>query len=298
MALRDILNLAGPPRDVPLLVRLRILSGGFLNQFGWLFFGLGLVFVWAFTLNADLTSWYRFRGKIDTAQGKVLYSKKTRYSVGGSKHSRGTPVYAIHYAFTGPDGIEHKGISFKTGKQLSQGKTVTIEYPQGNPQTSRIKGMRRKPVGLFGLLPVLFPLIGLLFITIGIRKGIKANRLLALGEQTTGRLKSKEKTNTKVNNKPVYKLTFEFDTPEGMTCEAIAKTHNTAKLEDQAQEPLLYDPMRPSYAVMLDDLPGNPRIMENGSINAGPTLKTIKTLFIPLATIIGHGIYIVLKFLS
>jgi hypothetical protein len=31
---------------------------------------------------------------------------------------------------------------------------------------------------------------------------------------------------------------------------------------------------------------------------AGPATKTIKALFIPLATIIGHGIYIVLKFLN
>jgi hypothetical protein len=241
MAVHNILNLAGPPRDVPLSVRLRVLLGGFLNQFGWFFFGFGLVFVWAFTVNADLTSWYRFRGHLDTAQGKVLYSEKTKFSA---------------------------------------------------------EGMRRKPIGFAGLIPVLFPVFGLLLISGGIKKGIKANRLLALGEQTTGRLKSKEKTNTKVNKKPVYKLTFEFNTSEGMTYEATAKTHDTAKLEDQTQEPLLYDPMRPYYAVMLDDLPGNPRIMENGNIHAGRAANTIKVLVIPLVTIIGHSIYIYLKFLS
>ncbi len=298
MAVHNILNLAGPPRDVPLLVRIRILFGGFLNQFGWFIFGFGLVFVWAFTVNADLTSWNRFRGPLDTNEGKVLYSEKTKFSAGGSKHRKGTPVYAIHYTFTGPDGAEYKGLSFNTGRQLKEGQKVTIEHLQGNPQISRIKGMRRKPVGFAGLIPVLFPFVGLLLIFGGIRKGLKANRLLALGEQTTGRLKSKEKTKTEVNKKPVYKLTFEFNTPEAMTYEAVAKTHDTAKLEDQAQEPLLYDPIRPSYAVMLDDLPGNPRIMENGTIHAGPAANTIKVLIIPLATIIGHGIYIYLKFLS
>jgi hypothetical protein len=298
MAVHNILNLAGPPRNVPLSVRLRVLFGGALNQAGWFFFGFGLAFVWAFTLNADLTSWYRFRGQLDTAQGKVIYSKKTLFSKGGSKHSKGTPVYAIHYAFTNPDGTEYKGLSYKTGKQLNEGKTVTIEYPQGKPQTSRIKGMRQKPVGFFGIFPVVFPMIGLLFIIGGIKKGIKANRLLTLGEQTTGQLKSKEKTNTKVNKKPVYKLTFEFNTAEGMTYETVAKTHETGKLEDQAQEPLLYDPVLPSYAVMLDDLPGAPRINDTGNIQAGSASKTIMTLIIPLATIIGHGIYIYLKFLS
>jgi hypothetical protein len=298
MAVHNILNLAGPPRDVPLLIRLRILLGGFLNQFGWIFFGFGLIFVWAFTLNADLTSWYRFRGPLDTTQGKAIECKKTLFSEGGSKHRKGTPVYAIHYAFTADDGTEYTGLSYITGKQFKQGQEVTVEYPQGKPQTSRIKGMRRKPVGLFGILPILFPLIGLLFITIGIRKGHKANRLLALGEQTTGRLKSKERTNTKVNKKTVYKLTFEFNTPEGITYEALVKTHETAKLEDQTEEPLLYDPIQPSYAVMLDDLPGAPRIRENGTIQAGSAAGMIMLLIIPLATIIGHGIYIYLKFFS
>lgn len=298
MTFHNIFILAGPPRSVPLLVRLRVLLGGFLNQFGWIFFGFGLVFVWAFTLNADLTSWYRFRGPLDTTEGKAIDCKKTLFSEGGSENSKGTPVYAIHYAFTAADGKEYKGLSYITGKQFEQGQKVTIEYPQGKPQTSRIKGMRQKPVGPFGIFPVVFPMIGLLFIIRGIKKGIKANRLLTLGEQTTGRLKSKEITNTKVNKKPVYKLTFEFNTPEGKTYETLVKTHETGKLEDQAEEPLLYDPVRPSYAVMLDDLPGNPRINDNGNIQAGSASVTIMVLIIPLATIIGHGIYIYLKFLS
>ena len=298
MAVYNILNLAGPPRNVPLSVRLRVLFGGVLNQAGWFFFGFGLAFVWAFTLNADLTSWYRFRGQLDTTEGKVIYSKKTLFSEGGSKHSKGTPVYEIHYSFSAPDGTEYKSVSYKTGTQFEQGQKVTIEHPQANPQTSRIKGMRQKPVGLFGIFPVVFTMFGLLFIIGGIKKGIKANRLLALGEQTTGRLKSKEKTNTKVNKKPVYKLTFEFNTLEGMTYETMVKTHETGKLEDQTEEPLLYEPMRPSYAVMLDDLPGAPRIQENGNIQAGSVAITIMALIIPLATIIGHGIYIYLKYLS
>lgn len=298
MAVHNIFNLAGPPRSVPLSVRLRILLGGFLNQFGWIFFGFGLVFVWAFTLNADLTSWHRFRGQLETSEGKVIDCKKTLFSEGGSKHRKGTPVYEIHYDFTIADGSEYKGLSYITGKQFEQGQKVTIEYPQGKPQTSRIKGMRQKPVGLFGIFPVVFPMIGLLFIIRGIKKGIKANRLLTLGEQTTGKLKSKERTNTKVNKKPVFKLTFEFNTPEGMTYETLVKTHETGKLEDEAEEPLLYDPVLPSYAVMLDDLPGNPRIMENGTIQAGSAAGVIMLLIIPLATIIGHGIYIYLKFIN
>jgi hypothetical protein len=158
--------------------------------------------------------------------------------------------------------------------------------------------MCRKPVGLIGLIPPIFIIAGALLVFRAIKKRFKANRLLALGEQTTGRLKLKKKMRESKNGRHVYKLTFEFNTPEGMTYQAMARTHQTAKLQDQAEEPLLYDPMRPSYAVMLDDLPGNPRIMENGTTQAGSASKTIITLIIPLATIIGHGIYIYLKFLN
>jgi hypothetical protein len=59
----NLLNLAAPPRPVPLSVRVVILFGGFMNQFGWLFVGFGLIFVWVFTLRADVTSWFYFRGQ-------------------------------------------------------------------------------------------------------------------------------------------------------------------------------------------------------------------------------------------
>lgn len=127
MVVRDILNIAGPPRPVPLLVRLRVLFGGFINQFGWFFFGFGLIFVWAFTLKADLTSWYVFRGRLENAEGVITTSRKTNMSVGGSKHSDGMPVYGHSYRFVGPDGIEYKGISYQTGGGLREGQKVTIE---------------------------------------------------------------------------------------------------------------------------------------------------------------------------
>jgi hypothetical protein len=36
-------DMAGPPRCVPLLVRLRVLFGGALDTFGWFFLGFGLI---------------------------------------------------------------------------------------------------------------------------------------------------------------------------------------------------------------------------------------------------------------
>jgi hypothetical protein len=259
-----------------------------------------MIFVWAFTLNADLTSWYHFhfRGRLETVEGTVLRSKKTSFSTGGSEHSDGTPIYANHYSFVGPGEVEYEGVSYRTSRELKKGRKVTVEYPPGEPQVSRIKGMWRRPVGPFGLMPVIFPFVGLCLTTVGLRKGISGNRLLTIGRQTTGRLKSKIRTGTKIDDRNVFKLTFEFTTPDGTGHEAIGKTHKPKQLEDEAEEPLLYDPIRPSYAVMLDALPGTPRIDENGNIRAGSARAALLCLAIPAATILGHATYIYVKFLA
>jgi hypothetical protein len=285
-------TLGGPPRHVPLPVRLKVLFGGFLNQFGWVFFGFGFIFVWAFTLQADLTSWYVFRGELAATEGTIIESRETNMRVNETR------VYEHKYSFIGADGLEYTGACYKTGGSLRNGQKVTIEYKQDNPETSRVKGMRRGVIGLFGLMPIIFPVIGLCFIIAGIRKGVKACHLLRHGEQTTGELISKDRTGTKVNDEPVYKLTFEFAASDGTVNQAVAKTHRPEVLEDEEHEPLLYDPSRPEYAVMLDDLPGNPRIDTAGNIRAGSAVGALLALFIPAVTLIGHGIYIYLRFVQ
>jgi hypothetical protein len=238
---------------------MKVLLGSFFVQFGCLFFGFGMIFVWAFTLNSDLTSWYHFRGPLETVEATVHDSKQTAFSVGGSKRRRGTPIYANHYWFVGPGEVEYEGVSYRKGRQLEQGQKVTVEYPPGQPQRSRIKGMRTSPVGLFGLMPIIFPVVGLCLMIVGLGRGITGNRLLAIGQQTTGKLKSKVTTATKINSQ---------------------------------------DPSRPSNAVMLDALPGSPRIDESGNIKAGSTAAALLCLALPTVTVLGHSGYIYVKFLS
>ena len=294
MATFDILNLAGPPRPVPFLVRLRVLFGGFISQFGWLFFGFGLIFVWAFTANMNLKGWLALRGELENTQGVI--TKIEKHTASRGKH--GTRTYYQHYySFEGPDGIEYTGFS-KQDYSLKVGEKVTILFPKDIPNVSKISGMQASVIGPMGLIPVVFPVIGLCLIIAAFRKGLKANGLLANGVLGKGRLKYKEKTNTQVNNQPVYKLTFEFSTPEGTSYEVSAKTHMPEKLEDQQEEPLLYEPIYPKNAVMLDNLPGAPRIDENGNIRAGSPLVALLSLVIPVGGIIGHGVYIYIRFLG
>jgi hypothetical protein len=293
----NVLNLAAPPRPVPLSVRILIRFGGFMNQFGWFFVGFGLIFVWIFTLRADVTSWYYFRGPLAETTGTVTRTEHSGFTEGdGSDHGDGLPIYAYYYTFIAEDGLRYDGVSYSTVRPRDEGEKVGIEYPLDKPDISRIKGMQRSPVGLLGAMSAIFPIIGIFFIIPGIRKARRAIRLLTIGEQTTAHLKSSVKTNTEINDRPVYKLTFEFETRHGQISQATAKTHLVENLEDEHDEPLLYDPMEPSNAVMLDSLPGLPRIDADGQIRASSGVSALFCLAVPVATVVGHTAYLFWRF--
>ena len=281
--------LARPPRHVPILLRLRLLFGGFMNQFGWFFFGFGMIFFWVFALNTDPMAMFVFRGKLENADGKVLEAIQTNLSVGGSENSDGTPVFRYPYEFEF-DGQTYLGESYTVGKKKNRDDKVKIEFPPGRPQRSRIEGMGTAAFSSIALFVVIFPFVGICFIIPGFLFGWKAARLMHVGEYTTGKLVKTERTNTEINNKAVYKLTFEFQTESGETRNAIAKTHQTENLKDDENEPLLYDPMNPEKATLMDHLQGQPRFTPEGEIKGSGAITTMLCLIVPLLSAVGHSI--------
>ena len=85
-----------------------------------------------------------------------------------------------------------------------------------------------------------------------------------------GVLKSKRATNTTVNRRRVFELTFAFTAQNGQQCEAKARTSITEGLEDQREEPLLYNPNKPEDAVMLDEESSRPQFDESGGLRGRP----------------------------
>ena len=260
-----------------------------MNQFGWFFFGFGLIFFWVFAMNADLSFLY-FTGRLITVEGIVTESFKT----GASEND--VPVFENYYSFTTLEGERLNNVSYSTGTALRSGEKVTIEYPEGNPSYSRIKGMRRQTFGPAILFVVIFPVIGLVFLSAGLKKSLLAIRLLQGGELTTGTLISKVPTGSKINNQTVYKVTFGFADHLGREWEVSEKTHLPHLLEDEAEERLLFFTGNPKSAVMLDSLPSSPAINEQGYIVPSPSKASLFRLLIPLMTIVGHGLYLYFRF--
>jgi hypothetical protein len=282
-------NLALPPRSVPWLVRGQVLCGGILNQLGWALFGFGLIFMWGFGLNADLDFWLFRAGKVETTQGVVLNVERTNAS------ENDTPVYAYDYSFRVEKlEAEFHGVSYSTGNLFEPGQPVTVEYLANEPAMSRIQNTRRAIFGPEVICFVLiFPLVGLGFLIPGVINGLKANRLLSHGKVGLGTQKSMVPTNTRINKKTVYKLTFEFVADNGDRYEVVTRSHLPHLLSDEAQEQLLYDPADPANAVMLDNLPGSPCLDELGRIQATSLWGGVGVLILPALTLmVGSAIFL------
>lgn len=283
-------HLARPPRNIPLLLRGQLLFGGFINQFGWLWLGFTMIFLWVFGALTSLNGLYFLLSETETAPGVVTEIRGTNAS------ENETPVYAIHYAFR-VERLETDllGHSYTTGRQFSSNEPVTIEYVSTNPEISRIQGTR---IGTFSpwilCLISIFPAVGIGMIGSGLISGLRANRLLTNGQVALGRLVDKSPTNTRINDQTVYKLTFNFTADDGRQYQAFAHSHQPYSLEDEEQEQLLYDPRSPSRAVLLDNLPGQPTIDEFGTISADAGRSTL-VFILPLIVIVTNGIALMMS---
>lgn len=206
------------------------------------------------------------------------------------------PVFETTYELT-VDGQRIRGVSYRTGSYLPPGERVTVEYLSSDPATSRIEGMRTTPFGLATAFVFLFPAIGAVFATLGMRRGLQARRLMSTGSLAFGTLTSKLPTSMKINEQTVYELTFAFEAPPGGTYEVTARTHRAHQLEDEVRERLVYDPRDPHDASLLDDLPCRPAIDARGDFvveGSGQTVRAALNLLIPAATVFGNVAYTLL----
>lgn len=274
-----------PPRRVPLSLTAVNVFGGF-SQIGWFVFGFGMIFFWAFVGHADL-SFITFRGAVEQTTGKVTSVEAT-----GASENEST-VIANHYEYS-VAGKRLTGTSYTTGSPATAGEEVTVEYKPGSPERSRIAGMRRGQFGPFVFFVTIFPLIGFVIVYFCTKGGFRRARLLGNGVFTTGKLIDKEPTNMTVNDRRVYELTFEFTARDGRRCEAKARTSDPTRLEDESDEPLLYDPDNPSEAYLLDEAPGRPEINGVGEL-VGRPMAAMASLILPAIVIGAHAAYFYFK---
>jgi hypothetical protein len=283
------MQLMPPPRPVSPLLTAQMLLGGALAQSGWALLCFGSIFFWAFAWHADLTDWRIPAARFTQTAGEVLRCEKTKFSVGGSEGRAGTPVYRNLYKYSVNDHL-FESTSYATGVCADTGP-ASIEYLPEEPEISRIAGMRRDIFGPWVLVVAVIPAIGLIFITTGIVRGRMRLRLLSAGVPVSGKLVQKEPTATRINDRTVYKITFQYIAHDGVVRQTVARTHQPERLEDEPHECVLYDPDGPARAMLLDTMPGKIAIDEGGQMQA----RSRKFLILPLLAIAGNLWWISLR---
>ncbi|MDC0358088.1 DUF3592 domain-containing protein [Oligoflexia bacterium] len=275
-------------RLLPPLVKFSTLCGGFLNQFGWFFLGIGMIFAWLFVGNSDLRSLFIY-GPVDIVQGTIKAYRDTGASEGGGGSSDGDPVYKSFFEFT-YQGELHDGVSYNTGTRPVTHRLTEIEVPEGRPDLAIVRGERRAIFDLWACCVLIFPGVGLGFLAFGFRRSRKALRLLRVGEVAEAKFVRKEATYANINNQPVYRVMFEYQARDGQTYSFWDKTHEIELLEDDPLERLVYDPHNPENAMLFDVIPGKPTLTLTGQVQAA---KGAALLFvIPGVSILGHGAYL------
>lgn len=236
------------PRTVPFSLKVRIFFKGPLALAGILSLLFGSVFPIVFGSLTDFRSSFVFKDSDPVATGVITNINHTNSSV---NHQ---PVYAYGFSFE-INGKAYEGQAFSTNS-YSVSDPVPVQYKADEPATAKIQGTGTAPFSIWIFFSSLvFPITGFFFIVFSARKARKHIYLVEKGTLTTGRVTRQERTMTKVNNQRVYKVFFEFALSDGSLQEAHVKTHRTANLGDEAKEPLVYDPLNPASAVLLDALP-------------------------------------------
>lgn len=238
------------PRQLPFNLKLSV---WFLN----INFLLGFIFtlIGSFTAviilgKADLSTAFRSDHFSQSTEGTL-----TAVTDANSRENKHT-IYKFDYTFTDKSGESICGHSYSTNSTLKPGDKVTIEYEADKSKYSVIKNMRSSEFPIWVMFLVLiFPTIGIGFLISNFIKAKKNLNILSNGILTTGKFISKIATTTKINNQTVYRVTFEFNDTQKIPRRAEVKTHHPYKLQDEAQEPVVYLPEQPENAVMLDVLP-------------------------------------------
>lgn len=244
-----ISHLAPPPRLVPPRVVCRAMLG-ITGGLGAIFLVSGLVSVLIFSSGFHPLDELLLARGTATAQGMVTQVKSTNST------ENDVPVYRYTFTFRPPDEKEITASCYSTGMTWSVEDRVLVEYAPSKPSVARIEETR---LSLFRpwvfLMLFIFPAIGSTFVVVSVVRGVHQMTLLRWGEITGGQSISAQPTNVTVNDTPVMRYNYEFNTYDGETYMGSSKSLPTPHIGDETEEPVLYLPSNPRRSTLVDAIP-------------------------------------------
>ncbi|MBP8084453.1 MAG: DUF3592 domain-containing protein, partial [Spirochaetes bacterium] len=227
-------------RNVPLIVILNALLNNIPGLLGTIFLFLGLVTFVFLLPQVDFSILTNFGKVFQKTEGVVLSVEKT------SIHVNNDLTYAYKFSYT----IEEKkyeSVSYSSEKDLTSGAKVAVEYSVTDPSLSRIEGMMIKPVGLWALIFLLIPAVGIFLLVFTLKKNYPAVQALKNGIMTRAVFIRKEETNIKVKNRSVYNFYYKFTDFYGEERTASGSSHKVESFDNIKDTEVIYNPAS-SYA--------------------------------------------------
>lgn len=236
---------------IPLRIRLLHNFGRSSFNIGFLFTVIGLAFIVYFSFQINWKILLAGKDDFTPAQAFISGYNETQYSVNDSF------LFEYHYVYaSGGENVSH-GSFLEYAGAYNTGQEIQVEYLNDSPEISRFSGRDRRNFdrimflgGIGGLLA------GFFFLYPSIRKTRRERKILMAGLPARGTLIQAEPTNLKVNDQTVYKLTYEYSTGRNKSQKFSIRSHMIRNLSEEHSESLVYDPRKPSSAVIVDTLPG------------------------------------------
>ncbi len=216
---------------------MRILGGAFLL--------LGMGFSWVFFPERLHDEWKLRQGPVESTQGRILQSKSTNLSLNK------VMVYQCDFAYRPDSGTDRKGTAYTTGSRWKGGENVSVRFLASDPSIAAPVGARLGKFTPFGLLVLVFPVVGgtlLLFPVLAARRN---TRILQNGKVATATVDSLEKTYVQINHQSVYKIRLTRMDNRSSILKRSHDGNEIALLEEKlkAGEPvtILFDPDKPQH---------------------------------------------------
>ncbi len=235
---------------IPLRIRILHLFGRTSFIIGFLFLIMGIACIVFFSLRINWTIYFAGKKNLVTTDAIITGYQETRYSV------HDNPLFRYNYRYTDQSDTNHNGNFLEFEGQYAIGQEVAVKYLKNDPDTSRFMGRDRRNFDQIMFLGgVGAVLLAMFFLIPSSRRTKRERKIIMAGLPAEGRLIHAEPTNVKVNEQPVYKLTFEFKANRDKSQRCSVRSHLIRNFSDQHREKLIYDPGNPSNVVIIDMLP-------------------------------------------
>jgi hypothetical protein len=233
-----------PPRKISFLANIKVLFDGYAVEIGASVLGIGLILTQLFVGQSKFMEIVDLNGDWVETSGRLV-----EHSIYG--RDRMEDLYIYHFEFTVEDEF-YEGTCTGTFLRGGMREECLIEYRSLNPNRSRIVGTGGELYTSLVACFLFLPLLGLVFILIGLKNNYKTLFLLKYGILSQGKTQSAKKV-AALGGGIAHEFVFEFKV-EGKSYEASCVTKKKERVEDDALYNILYDTDNPNKNIVYDAL--------------------------------------------